>query len=82
MGPVCDIRLKFRVLAGLESVKGSISSIAAEFLLKCIWLEKKLNMFWREREKEIKDQNGGPPCGQVRVLIVGDSGSKLILLKF
>lgn len=31
-------------------------------------------MFWREREREIKDQNGGPPCGQVRVLIVGDSG--------
>ncbi|KAF9681968.1 hypothetical protein SADUNF_Sadunf05G0058500 [Salix dunnii] len=31
-------------------------------------------MFWRDREREIKDQNGGPPCGQVRVLIVGDSG--------
>nr|GEY14954.1 uncharacterized GTP-binding protein At5g64813 isoform X1 [Tanacetum cinerariifolium] len=33
-------------------------------------------MFWRERDKEIisKDVNGGPPCGQVRVLVVGDSG--------
>ncbi|PRQ49011.1 putative small GTPase superfamily, sigma-54 interaction domain, ATP-binding site 1 [Rosa chinensis] len=32
-------------------------------------------MFWRERERESKDQNGsGPPSGQVRVLVVGDSG--------
>lgn len=31
-------------------------------------------MFWREREREPKEQNGGPPCGQVRVLVVGDSG--------
>ncbi|XP_050207225.1 small GTPase LIP1 isoform X2 [Mercurialis annua] len=31
-------------------------------------------MFWRDRERDIKDQNGGPPCGQVRVLVVGDSG--------
>ncbi|KAJ0096766.1 hypothetical protein Patl1_27599 [Pistacia atlantica] len=33
-------------------------------------------MFWRERERENnnKEQNGGPPCGQVRVLVVGDSG--------
>ncbi|KAG8373293.1 hypothetical protein BUALT_Bualt11G0008900 [Buddleja alternifolia] len=31
-------------------------------------------MFWREREKEKKEDNGGPPCGQVRVLVVGDSG--------
>lgn len=37
-------------------------------------------MFWRERdrererERESKEQNGGPPVGQVRVLIVGDSG--------
>nr|XP_043635326.1 small GTPase LIP1-like [Erigeron canadensis] len=32
-------------------------------------------MFWREREKEIvKDHIGGPPVGQVRVLVVGDSG--------
>ncbi|KAL5723853.1 sphingosine N-acyltransferase subunit lip1 [Ranunculus cassubicifolius] len=34
-------------------------------------------MFWRERERENKgDSNGGggPPCGQVRVLVVGDSG--------
>ncbi|XWS33245.1 hypothetical protein CRYUN_Cryun22dG0064800 [Craigia yunnanensis] len=31
-------------------------------------------MFWREREKENKELNGGPPCGQVRVLVVGGSG--------
>ena len=33
-------------------------------------------MFWRERDKEIisKDVNGEAPCGQVRVLVVGDSG--------
>ncbi|KAK4417330.1 Small GTPase LIP1 [Sesamum alatum] len=31
-------------------------------------------MFWREREKESKEQNGGPPVGQIRVLVVGDSG--------
>ncbi|VFQ96055.1 unnamed protein product [Cuscuta campestris] len=31
-------------------------------------------MFWRERERENKELNGGPPCGQVRVLVVGDSG--------
>ncbi|CAH9118922.1 unnamed protein product [Cuscuta europaea] len=30
-------------------------------------------MFWRERERENKEQNGGPPCGQVRVIVVGDS---------
>lgn len=34
-------------------------------------------MFWRERERETKEQNGGPPCGQVRVLVVGDSGIEL-----
>ncbi|XP_010925355.1 small GTPase LIP1 isoform X2 [Elaeis guineensis] len=33
-------------------------------------------MFWRERERErdSREQNGGPPCGQVRVLVVGDAG--------
>ncbi|KAH1082791.1 hypothetical protein J1N35_022552 [Gossypium stocksii] len=31
-------------------------------------------MFWREREMENKELNGGPPCGQIRVLVVGDSG--------
>lgn len=32
-------------------------------------------MFWRERERENRDSNGGgPPSGQVRVLVVGDSG--------
>ncbi|XP_008786696.1 small GTPase LIP1-like isoform X2 [Phoenix dactylifera] len=31
-------------------------------------------MFWRERERDSREQNGGPPCGQVRVLVVGDAG--------
>ncbi|KAK7358909.1 hypothetical protein VNO77_00850 [Canavalia gladiata] len=31
-------------------------------------------MFWRERERENKELNGGVLCGQVRVLVVGDSG--------
>lgn len=31
-------------------------------------------MFWRERERESRDNNGGPPIGTVRVLVVGDSG--------
>ncbi|KAL0282312.1 UNVERIFIED_CONTAM: Small GTPase LIP1 [Sesamum angustifolium] len=31
-------------------------------------------MFWRDRERETKEQNGGPPVGQIRVLVVGDSG--------
>nr|DAD40161.1 TPA_asm: hypothetical protein HUJ06_014484 [Nelumbo nucifera] len=33
-------------------------------------------MFWKERERENKESNGSPPppCGQVRVLVVGDSG--------
>lgn len=31
-------------------------------------------MFRRDRERENSSQNGGPPCGQIRVLIVGDSG--------
>ncbi|CAM9002242.1 unnamed protein product [Rhodiola kirilowii] len=31
-------------------------------------------MFWRERERETKEANVGPLCGQVRVLVVGDSG--------
>ncbi|KAB1210405.1 hypothetical protein CJ030_MR6G025436 [Morella rubra] len=31
-------------------------------------------MFWRDRERENKEQNGLPPCGQVRVLVVGDAG--------
>ncbi|KAJ0593718.1 putative small GTPase, sigma-54 interaction domain, ATP-binding site 1 [Helianthus annuus] len=32
-------------------------------------------MFWRGREREIiKEKNGLPPSGQVRVLVVGDSG--------
>ena len=34
-------------------------------------------MFWRERERDTRDQNGyAPLCGQVRVLVVGDSGKK------
>ncbi|XP_057532008.1 small GTPase LIP1-like isoform X1 [Amaranthus tricolor] len=31
-------------------------------------------MFWRERDRETRDFNGGPPIGQVRVLVLGDSG--------
>ncbi|WCJ31757.1 Ras-related small GTP-binding family protein [Euphorbia peplus] len=32
-------------------------------------------MFWRDRDRDTnKDSNGGPPSGQVRVLVVGDSG--------
>ncbi|RVW21518.1 Small GTPase LIP1 [Vitis vinifera] len=32
-------------------------------------------MFWRERERESEERSGGgPPFGQVRVLVVGDSG--------
>lgn len=31
-------------------------------------------MFWRQREKDALDQNGSAPCGQVRVLVVGDAG--------
>ncbi|XP_047309199.1 small GTPase LIP1 isoform X2 [Impatiens glandulifera] len=31
-------------------------------------------MFWRERERENKESNGILPCGQIRVLFVGDSG--------
>uniref|UniRef100_I1K4R5 Small GTPase LIP1 n=1 Tax=Glycine max TaxID=3847 RepID=I1K4R5_SOYBN len=31
-------------------------------------------MFWRDRERENKELNGGVLCGLVRVLVVGDSG--------
>lgn len=31
-------------------------------------------MFWKERVRDNREQNGGPPCGQVRVLVAGDSG--------
>lgn len=30
--------------------------------------------FWRERERDNKEQILAPLCGQVRVLVVGDSG--------
>ncbi|KAK3157327.1 hypothetical protein QOZ80_2AG0119480 [Eleusine coracana subsp. coracana] len=30
--------------------------------------------FWRDSGGSGRDLNGGPPCGQVRVLVVGDSG--------
>jgi hypothetical protein len=44
------------------------------------WRRKTITaMFWRDRERENKDQNGGPPCGQVRVLVVGDSGNFLFI---
>ncbi|RZS10799.1 hypothetical protein BHM03_00042071 [Ensete ventricosum] len=40
-------------------------------------------MFWWEREKETgsREHNGGPPCGQVRVLVVGDAGIGLLFDK-
>ena len=38
------------------------------------WRVLEENMFWSNRVREIEEQNGGPPCGQVRVLVVGDSG--------
>ncbi|KAG7035249.1 Small GTPase LIP1 [Cucurbita argyrosperma subsp. argyrosperma] len=31
-------------------------------------------MFWKDRDRDNKELNGGPLCGQVRVLVVGDSG--------
>ncbi|PKU82309.1 putative GTP-binding protein [Dendrobium catenatum] len=31
-------------------------------------------MIWEERVRDNREQNGGPPCGQVRVLVAGDSG--------
>ncbi|XXG81221.1 hypothetical protein AAC387_Pa09g1912 [Persea americana] len=31
-------------------------------------------MFWSKRDRDNREQNGLPPCGQVRVLVVGDSG--------
>ena len=48
------------------------------FLLESLLLEEGIgeNMFRRERNRESNnDLNGGPPCGQVRVLVVGDSGT-------
>lgn len=42
----------------------------------------KENMFWKDRDREHKELNGGPLCGQVRVLVVGDSGDFLFLLLF
>ncbi|GFP97331.1 uncharacterized GTP-binding protein at5g64813 [Phtheirospermum japonicum] len=39
-------------------------------------------MFWREKERETKEQNGGPPVGQVRVLVVGDSVEILVQLLY
>lgn len=41
---------------------------------------KSENMFWKERERENKELNGGPPTGQVRVLVVGDSGIYIVYL--
>ena len=37
-------------------------------------------MFWRDRERESKELNGGVLCGLVRVLVVGDSGACVFLL--
>lgn len=41
-----------------------------------LWI--RTDMFWRERERESKEHNGGPPVGQVRVLVVGDSGNLIL----
>lgn len=38
-------------------------------------------MFWRERTRENRVEDGGPPCGQVRVLVVGDSGELNVCFK-
>jgi hypothetical protein len=40
-------------------------------------------MFWRDAgaSGSRRELNGGPPCGQVRVLVVGDSG-QLFLSRF
>lgn len=37
-------------------------------------------MFWRDRERDTKELNSGPLCGQVRVVVVGDSGTILTCL--
>lgn len=50
------------------------------FLILCCYLGRK--MFWRERERESKELNGGPPVGQVRVLVVGDSGNLMLFFVF
>lgn len=39
-------------------------------------------MFWKDRDREHKELNGGPLCGQVRVLVVGDSGDFFIFFLF
>ncbi|KAH0452880.1 hypothetical protein IEQ34_017204 [Dendrobium chrysotoxum] len=31
-------------------------------------------MIWEDRVRDNREHNGGPPCGQVRVLVAGDSG--------
>lgn len=51
------------------------------FLWRFVVSGVRREMFWREREREreSKDQNGGPPVGQVRVLVVGDSGNSMLL---
>ena len=42
--------------------------------------KKERKMFWRDRERDSKELNGGPPCGQVRVAVVGDSGTMILSL--
>lgn len=39
-------------------------------------------MFWRESVRENVEESGGPPSGQVRVLVVGDSGELMLFPKF
>ncbi|KAK6150518.1 hypothetical protein DH2020_015450 [Rehmannia glutinosa] len=50
--------------------KDGVKALLFQILVASSW---RRNMFWRERERENKEQNGGPPVGQVRVLVVGDS---------
>ena len=39
-------------------------------------------MFWKDRDWEHKELNGGPLCGQVRVFVVGDSGDIYVFFLF
>lgn len=76
----------------LESIWRNLMSACVVVVKKgvwvCIWgcyycceegLEELETMFWRDRERENKEHNGGVLCGQVRVLVVGDSGSLFFL---
>lgn len=34
---------------------------------------------WERDDSSAREQSGGPPCGQIRVLIVGDAGMQFTL---